>query len=200
MGGDWGGPRTQGGRWPPTVTPAQCPPAGRSVQGRASPTPLPSTPSPSTEHPHPHPPCTFRPVFWGCCRRDGELLHYIADSAREGRAPGSPSPQLSAPPHGSPSFSLNVLPRGPHLKPCPQPQNPRPESRPVPPHLGGACCACRGAGGQAGVLCPRCLRPQEEPRCRDPFQNLCLASPRNTNPPNRLTLGFQSIVRGFVVW
>lgn len=115
------------------------------VRARKSQPPHPCpAPSPSPEHPPPHAPCTLRPVFWGCCRREGRTESYCTTSSQRnregGRGPGSPSPQLSAPPHGSPSFSPNVLPRGPHLKPCPQPQNPRPEARPVPPHLGGACC------------------------------------------------------------
>ena len=42
----------------------------------------------------------------------------------------------------------------------------------------GRVCACTGAfGAQAWVFCPTCLWPQEQPRSRDSFQNLCLTFP-----------------------
>lgn len=103
----------------------------------------------------------------------GAIALYILETLRgkEG-GPDSPLTVLSAPPRGSPSLSPNVLLRGPHLKPCPQPQNPRQPSQPrslagTPTPWGAAhariresavCAGASGAsGGQAWVFHPKSL-------------------------------------------
>lgn len=109
MGGDWGGPRTQGGRWPSTVTPDQCPSCGDgSVQGRASPHIPAQRAEPLTGASSSPRPLHLTACFLGLLPEggmDGELLHYIIAEKPRGRE----GPRFPLTPALGPSSWLSIF-------------------------------------------------------------------------------------------
>lgn len=177
--GEGPGPR-EGGGLPPSRQPS-VPPAGMGLC--------------KEEPPHPSPPpYTFWPVFWGCRRRGTEsyCTVYRRETAREGRGPRLTPRPSSRPLLVALRLSLPMCFQGvPTSNPAPSLRTPdtlpSPEARPAA-HLGGACCVCRGAGGQPGAL-PQVPLAAGRAQPQRPFPDLCLASPLKRKPTHQADFG-----------